>query len=67
LLGAIAAVGACVSFKRSARVRFRSRNRCVLFDPPCKVTAKLDARAPPPGQRAEVIEALFTFMHLDQV
>jgi len=36
-------------------------------DEPCQVTAKLDARAPPPGQRAEVIEALFTFMHLDQV
>ena len=33
---------------------------------PCQVTAKLDARPPPPGQRAEAIEALFTFQHLDQ-
>ena len=33
---------------------------------PYQVTAKLDARPPPPGQRAEAIEALFTFQHLDQ-
>ena len=31
-----------------------------------QVTAKIDARPPPPGQRSETIEALFTFQHLDQ-